>query len=93
MISNDQLEGTNQKQSVLVGADPGGAVGGAGVRCVFGYVLTIGALGERLLACVNAVFALLTVLGIVTDPTTAGVGDSNRALGYDAPYREEKTGE
>lgn len=60
---------------------------------LFGFDLATDALEVKLLACANAVFALLTVLGIVTDPTTAGVGDSNRALGYDAPYREEKTGE
>lgn len=60
---------------------------------LFGYTLTVEALGERLLACVNAVFALLTVLGIVADPTTAGVGDSERALGYNVPYRDAKTGE
>lgn len=60
---------------------------------LFGFELATDALEMKLMACANAVFALLTVLGIVTDPTTAGVGDSNRALGYDAPYREEKTGE
>lgn len=27
----------------------------------------------------------LTLLGVITDPTTQGVGDSPRALSYDAP--------
>ena len=33
--------------------------------------------------------ALLTVLGIVTDPTTEGVGDSDRAMTYCAPYCDD----
>ena len=59
------------------------------VAGIFGYALDLGDLGNRLLAVVNAVFAVLAVLGVVTDPTTAGVGDSVRALGYQEPYREE----
>lgn len=30
-------------------------------------------------------FSVLSFLGIVTDPTTKGLGDSTRALGYDEP--------
>ena len=33
----------------------------------------------------NALFALLAALGVVTDPTTEGLGDSERALAYTAP--------
>lgn len=32
----------------------------------------------------------LTALGVLVDPTTAGVGDSDRAMQYDTPYREEE---
>ena len=49
---------------------------------VFGFTLNLDWLGERLLAVVNAVFALLAILGVVTDPTTAGVSDSTQALTY-----------
>ena len=59
---------------------------------LFGYTLVVDTLGERLLACVNALFGLLTVLGIVADPTTEGLGDSVRALGYDTPHSDEKGG-
>ena len=38
-----------------------------------------------LLAVVNAVFAVLSILGIVTDPTTAGIGDSPQAMTYEEP--------
>lgn len=51
----------------------------------FGYQWDFGVLNEQLAAIVNAVFALLTLLGITTDPTTAGVSDSEQALTYDAP--------
>ena len=55
---------------------------------VFGFTLNLDWLGERLLAVVNAAFALLAVLGVVADPTTAGVGDSAQALTYDSPRED-----
>lgn len=55
------------------------------VAAVFGYTLDLGDLGNKLLAVVNAVFALLAILGVVTDPTTAGVSDSTQAMSYDKP--------
>lgn len=58
------------------------------VAAVFGFTLDLGDLGEKLLAVVNAVFAVLAILGIVTDPTTAGIGDSKRALTYSKPNKE-----
>ena len=57
------------------------------VAAVFGYSLDFGDLGNKLLAVVNAVFALLAILGIVNDPTTAGVTDSAQALTYQAPKK------
>ena len=53
------------------------------VAAVFGYQLDLGELGNRLLAVVNALFAVLAVLGVITDPTTSGVCDSDRVLGAD----------
>lgn len=55
------------------------------VAAVFGYTLDLGELGDKLLAVVNALFGVLAILGIVTDPTTKGVGDSSQALTYDKP--------
>ena len=55
------------------------------LAALFGWQLELGALQEKLLAVVNAVFALLAVLGVVNDPTTAGLRDSNRAMGYRKP--------
>ena len=55
------------------------------VAAVFGYSLDLGEIGNRLIAVVNAVFGVLVVLGVVVDPTTAGVSDSNRAMNYKKP--------
>lgn len=49
----------------------------------FGYDLT--GLGDDLTEKFNAFLTLLTVMGIVVDPTTKGVSDSNQALEYDEP--------
>ena len=59
------------------------------VAAVFGYELKIDAIGDKLTAVVNALFAVLAILGVVTDPTTAGVSDSKQALTYTAP-KEDK---
>ncbi|OUN03291.1 phage holin [Flavonifractor sp. An92] len=58
------------------------------VAAVFGYMLDLGELGNKILAVVNAVFAVLAILGVVTDPTTAGVSDSKQALTYEAPKED-----
>ena len=55
------------------------------VAAVFGYSLDLGDLGNKLLAVVNAAFGVLAILGIVTDPTTKGVSDSEQAMTYDKP--------
>lgn len=51
----------------------------------FGYEWDFGVLNAQLAAIVNALFAVLAILGIVADPTTAGVGDSEQALSYEKP--------
>lgn len=56
---------------------------------VFGYTVDLSTTVGRLQAVVKAVFALLAVLGIVVDPTTSGVGDSERALGYEVPWKDD----
>lgn len=57
------------------------------VAAVFGIHLELDVISDRLLAVVNALFGVLSILGIITDPTTEGVGDSERALSYDEPAR------
>lgn len=57
------------------------------IAAVFGFTLDLGDLGNRLLDVVNALFSVLVILGIVTDPTTSGVGDSTQALTYTEPKK------
>lgn len=61
------------------------------VAYVFGFSLDLSEMGDKLLAVVNALFAVLALLGIVTDPTTAGLGDSPQALTYEKP-KDDKEG-
>lgn len=58
------------------------------VAAPFGYEWDFGVLNEQLAAIINAAFAVLAILGIVTDPTTAGIGDSEQALTYKAPRKD-----
>ena len=60
------------------------------VAAVFGFGLDLGDLGNKLLAVVNAAFAVLAILGIVVDPTTQGVSDSTQALTYTEPKSNEE---
>ena len=58
------------------------------VAALFGYTINLETWVGKLQAIVNAVFALLAILGIVVDPTTDGIGDSNRAMTYVEPWRD-----
>lgn len=58
------------------------------VAAVFGYSLDFGELGNQLIAVVNAVFGVLVILGVVNDPTTAGISDSKQARTYSSPKRD-----
>ena len=55
------------------------------VAAVFGFSLDLGEIGDKLLDVVNAVFLVLGIIGIVVDPTTQGISDSEQALGYEEP--------
>lgn len=54
---------------------------------VFGFTLDLGDLGNRLLDVVKAVFLLLSILGIINDPTTSGTKDSELAMTYLTPKK------
>lgn len=54
---------------------------------LFGYQLDLGEMGNNILGVVDALFLALSLLGVVTDPTTEGVGDSARALTYEVPSK------
>ena len=58
------------------------------IAAVFDIRLDLGAMSDKLIAVVNAVFVVLAILGIVTDPTTEGVSDSKLALTYEEPKKK-----
>ena len=58
------------------------------IGAVFGVTWDFGDLAQKLIAVVNAAFVVLAILGIVTDPTTHGISDSNRAMTYDEPHKD-----
>lgn len=60
-----------------------------GVAAVFGFTLDLGDLGNRLLAVIEAAFVVLSILGIVNDPTTATLNDSDNAMTYSEPKAKE----
>ena len=59
------------------------------VAAPFGYQWDFVVLNEQLAAIVNALFAVLAILGVVNDPTVATLADSAQALTYKEPKRDE----
>lgn len=58
------------------------------IAAPFGYEWDFVVLNEQLTAIINAVFGVLAIIGVVTDPTTAGVTDSKQALTYTTPKED-----
>ena len=59
------------------------------VAAVFGYSLDFSTIVGKILAVVDALFALLVILGVVVDPTTVGIADSKRAMTYEEPWQDK----
>lgn len=59
------------------------------VAALIGVSIDLGEIGDKLLQVVNAIFTVLAILGIVTDPTTTGIGDSERSLTYTQPWTDD----
>jgi len=45
---------------------------------------------NHIVQLVNQVLTFLGLIGVIVDPTTAGLGDSDRAMGYEEPWVDEK---
>ena len=58
------------------------------VATVFGYTLDLGEVGNNLIGVVNAVFVVHSIIGVVSDPTTSGSSDSERAMTYETPKKD-----
>lgn len=52
---------------------------------VFGLMIELGWLSDKLVNLIETVFQFLALVGIVADPTTKGIGDSEQALTYETP--------
>ena len=59
------------------------------VAAPFGYKWDFVVLNQQMADIINALFAVLAILGVVTDPTTAGISDSKQALTYEKPKKED----
>lgn len=57
------------------------------VLALFGVDWQPDVLSDKMLDIINAAFVLLSILGVVQDPTTAGAGDSEQALTYNRPKK------
>ena len=57
---------------------------------LFGVKMDFSELEQKLLGIVDAVFVLLAILGISVDMTTHGIGDSDRAMTYTEPYKDDE---
>lgn len=55
---------------------------------VFGVKIELGETINKLLVFINALFAVLVIVGIVNDPTTSGISDSSRAMTYETPSNQ-----
>lgn len=53
----------------------------------FGVTIDVSGTEAQLVGIVETVFVILALLGIVTDPTTAGVSDSDLAMCYNEPKK------
>lgn len=55
---------------------------------IFNFKLEFGETVDKILVFINVLFAFLVLIGIVNDPTTAGLTDSSRALEYHEPSED-----
>jgi phi LC3 family holin len=55
------------------------------VGSLFGYKWDFVVLNQQIAAVINAAFGVLALLGVVNDPTTAGLKDSTHAMHYAEP--------
>lgn len=53
----------------------------------FGYQWDFGVLNDQLAAIINAAFGLLSIVGVVNDPTTGTIADSDQAKAYTKPRK------
>lgn len=55
------------------------------IACLFGFEIDLSGIGDKLISAIEALFIVLAIIGVVADPTTAGIKDSAQALTYNEP--------
>ena len=55
---------------------------------LFGVSFEIEGLTDCLVAIVSTLFSILAIIGIIADPTTDGLSDSNQAMTYEVPKKD-----
>ena len=55
---------------------------------MFGIPLDTAGISEQLISVIGTVFAILSLLGVVNDPTTSGMSDSQQAMSYEEPRKD-----
>nr|DAO71329.1 MAG TPA: holin [Caudoviricetes sp.] len=69
---------------------PALALLGKQVLELFGVNVDFTNVSKELLGIIETVFVILAIVGVITDPTTKGISDSERALGYSEPNNDRK---
>mgnify|MGYP000960302988 FL=1 len=69
---------------------PALALLGKQVLELFGVNVDFTNVSKELLGIIETIFVILAIVGVITDPTTAGISDSERALGYNEPNDDRK---
>lgn len=59
------------------------------ICALFGVDLNVGGLADQLIDIAGTAFAVLALLGIVNDPTTATLSDSEQAMTYEVPKERD----
>lgn len=59
------------------------------ICALFDIKLDIAGLSDQLIAIIGTTFAILTLVGVVNDPTVATLSDSNQAMTYTEPKKDK----
>ena len=59
------------------------------ICAMFGVELNISGVSNQLVSIVGTVFGILALIGIVTDPITSGMSDSEQAMTYETPKKDK----
>lgn len=59
------------------------------VCALFGVELNVAGVSDQLIAIVGTAFSILALIGVVNDPTVAGMSDSEQAMTYTEPKSDK----